>query len=184
MKRCPSLVPCTGSTGKCKGGNGVKHFQRMGNWRQALLRVMGWFHCGWIIALYYATAYRIFQGDAALPGRFWRGLLVVIPFALADLALQFTRKLWEYLLVSVFLCGLAWLLLGTPVAALPVAAVCFFRARNRLSEELVDSLLDHPSLPLLIAVVPPFLYSAATNGPLLQKLCLIWMAVYLSLIHI
>lgn len=156
----------------------MKHFQRMGNWRQALLRVMGWFHCGWIIALYYATAYRIFQGDAALPGRFWRGLLVVIPFALADLALQFTRKLWEYLLVSVFLCGLAWLLLGTPVAALPVAAVCFFRARNRLSEELVDSLLDHPSLPLLIAVVPPFLYSAATNGPLLQKLCLIWMAVY------
>lgn len=178
MKRCPNLVPCTGSIGKCKGGNGVKHFQRMGNWRQALLRVMGWFHCGWIIALYYATAYRIFQGDAALPGRFWRGLLVVIPFALADLALQFTRKLWEYLLVSVFLCGLAWLLLGTPVAALPVAAVCFFRARNRLSEELVDSLLDHPSLPLLIAVVPPFLYSAAANGPLLQKLCLIWMAVY------
>ena len=93
MKRCPSLVPCTGSTGKCKGGNGVKHFQGMGNWRQALLRVMGWFHCGWIIALYYATAYRVIQGDAALPGRFWRGLLVVIPFALADLALQFTRKL-------------------------------------------------------------------------------------------
>lgn len=159
----------------------MKLMERLGGWRQILLRCMGWLHCGLIIALFYAAVLRVAQGEEVLPGAMWRGLLVVIPLAVVDLGGEFCRKLWQFTLVSLVACGLTWLLLGYLVAAVPVAVVCFFRGKNRLSEEPVESMLDRPHLPLVLVAVLPFLYSALGGGAKLQKLCLIWAVVYLLL---
>ena len=159
----------------------MSFLKSLGNWRQITLRAMGWFHIGWVYALYYAGIYQVVLGDQELPWRLWWGLLSVIPLALADLGTEVFRRLWQYLLWSLAVCGLAWLLLGTPLAAVPLALVCFFRGKNQLSEELVESVLDRPSIPIVLAAVPPFFYSAICDAPLLQKLSLIWAALYLLL---
>lgn len=159
----------------------MKLINSLGGWRQVLLRAMGWLHCGLIYALYFAAVVRFVQGEEALLGAFFRGLLSVIPFALADLGSQYIRKLWKFLLASVVICGVAWPLLGHPAAMIPVAVVCFFRARNGLSEEPVDSVLDRPVAPLVLVGIVPFVYSAVSGGALLQKLCWVWAAVYLLL---
>lgn len=159
----------------------MSFLKSLGNWRQITLRAMGWFHIGWVYALYYAGIYQVVLGDQELPWRLWWGLLSVIPLALADLGTEVFRRLWQYLLWSLAVCGLAWLLLGTPLDAVPLALVCFFRGKNQLSEEPVESVLDRPSIPIVLAAVPPFFYSAIGDAPLLQKLSLIWAALYLLL---
>ena len=45
----------------------------------------------------------------------------------------------------------------------------------------MESVLDRPSIPIVLAAVPPFFYSAIGDAPLLQKLSLIWAALYLLL---
>ena len=159
----------------------MKQIQKLGNWRQLLSRAMGWLHCALIYALFYGTAYRFLEGDSALPGRMWWGLLSILPLAAADMGTQVCGKLVLYLPWSLACCGLAWLLLGHPAAAVPVALVCFFRGKNRLSEEPVESMMDRPSPPLTALALAPFFYSALDGSPLLQKLSLIWAALYLLL---
>lgn len=159
----------------------MKRLDRFGGWRQLLLRSMGWVHCGMIVALYYGSILQVIEGDSVLPQAVWRGMLVVVPLAAADFAGELCRKLWQFALVSLAACGLAWALLGYPLAAAPVAVVCFFRGKNRLSEEPVESLLDRPHVSFVLAAVVPFFYSALGGGPLLQKISLVWAACYLLL---
>lgn len=159
----------------------MKWIRRLGNWRQLVMRTIGWLHCAMIYALFYCAVFRLLQGEETLRWTMWRGLLSIIPLAVADLAGEFCRKLWQFSLVSLGACGLAWVLLGHPATALPIAVVCFFRGKNRLSEEPVESMLDRPQLPLVLVVLLPFFYSALGGGPSLQKVCLIWAALYVLL---
>ena len=159
----------------------MKVIRRLGGWRELLLRTMGWLHCALLVALYYGTVLRVILGEESLSWSLWRAMLLVIPFAVVDFAEEFSRKMWQFLAAGLGACGLAWLLLGYPLAAAPVAVVCFFRGKNRLSEDPVESLLDAPRLALVLVVLPPFLYSAMNGGARLQKVCFLWAAVYLLL---
>ena len=152
-----------------------------GNWRQWAMRAMGWLHLALPLALYGCALSRLLSGDQGLGAVYLRGLLVVIPVALLDLAAQRIPALWQFLLASLGLCGLGWLLTGTPLAMIPLFLFAFFRARNRLSETPVDSLMDAPRLPLVLVFVPVFLYSAFTQGDFLQRLCWVTALVYLLL---
>ena len=160
----------------------MKQIQKLGNWRQLLSRAMGWLHCAMIYALFYGTAYRFLEGDSALPGRMWWGLLShPAPGGSGIWAPRCAASWCSTCPWSLACCGLAWLLLGHPAAAVPVALVCFFRGKNRLSEEPVESMMDRPSPPLTALALAPFFYSALDGSPLLQKLSLIWAALYLLL---
>lgn len=159
----------------------MKLIRRLGGWRELLLRAMGWLHCALLVALYYGTILRVILGEESLSWSVWRGLLIAIPFAAVDFAGEFSRKMWQFLLVGLASCGLAWLLLGYPLAAVPVVVVCFFRGRNRIAEDPVESALDAPHLPLVLAVLLPFVYSAMSGGARLQKVCFLWAAAYLLL---
>ena len=152
-----------------------------GNWRQWAMQAMGWLHLALPLALYGCALSRLLSGDQGLGVVYLRGLLVVIPVALLDLAAQRIPALWQFLLASLGLCGLGWLLTGTPLAMIPLFLFAFFRARNRLSETPVDSLMDAPRLPLVLVFVPVFLYSAFTQGDFLQRLCWVTALVYLLL---
>ena len=83
----------------------MKQIQKLGNWRQLLSRAMGWLHCALIYALFYGTAYRFLEGDSALPGRMWWGLLSILPLAAADMGTQVCGKLVLYLPCSLACCG-------------------------------------------------------------------------------
>ena len=152
-----------------------------GNWRQWAMRAMGWLHLALPLALYGCALSRLLSGDQGLGAVYLRGLLVAVPAALLDLAAQRIPALWQFLLASLGLCGLGWLLTGTPLAMIPLFLFAFFRARNRLSETPVDSLMDAPRLPLVLVFVPVFLYSAFTQGDFLQRLCWVTALVYLLL---
>ena len=71
----------------------MSFLKSLGNWRQITLRAMGWFHIGWVYALFYAGIYQVVLGDQEIPWRLWWGLLSVIPLALADLGTEVFRRL-------------------------------------------------------------------------------------------
>ena len=152
-----------------------------GNWRQWAMRAMGWLHLALPLALAGCTFYRFLHGGDDLGGVYLRGLLVVIPVALLDLAAQRIPTLWQFLLAGLGICGLTWLLTGVPYPMLPVFLLAFFRARNRLSETPVDSLMDRPCLPMMLVFALAFFYSALTQGDFLQRLCWVTALVYLLL---
>lgn len=151
------------------------------NKRQGLLRLFGWLHCALLLGCFYAAVVRITEGEDALPGAYLRSFLFVVPLALADFAAERVPALWQFGLVSLGITGLSWLLLGHIWAAVPVLVVCVMRARNRMSEEAVDSLMDSPRIPVVLLLVIPFFYSALGGGPLLQRLTLLSAALYLLL---
>lgn len=151
------------------------------NWRWGLMRFSGWLHCTLIFAVFFAGIVRIVRGEEVLWGSYLRGLLYIIPLALADIAGEKVPALWQYLLVSIAICAVTWGLIGTPFGIIPVGVVCFFRGKNRLSEEPVDSIFDKPVIPGVAAFLIPFIYSAISGGPSLQKLTFINMALYLLL---
>lgn len=159
----------------------MKRLTDLGTWRQWVLRALGWCHCGLLYLLYYGLLLWIFQGGGALPLGLWRGLLALLPLALADVGALLCRKLWQFSLLSLALCGLTWLLLSHPAAIAPLALVCLLRGKNSLSEDPVDSALDRPLLPAAALFLAPFLYSAVMGEPWLQKASLVWAAVYLLL---
>lgn len=154
---------------------------KQGNHRQGLLRLFGWLHGTLLISLYFGAVMRFVQGEEALPGACLRGLLFLFPLAAADIAARKLPALWQFLLAALADGALAWLLLGTPYAAVPVLLVCFFRARNRLAEEPVESVLDVPRAPGTLLFLLPFFYSALGGGALLQRLTLLAAALYLLL---
>lgn len=152
-----------------------------GNWRQWAMRAMGWLHLALPLALAGCTFYRFLHGGDDLGGVYLRGLLVVIPVALLDLAAQRIPTLWQFLLAGLGICGLTWLLTGVPYPMLPVFLLAFFRGKNRLSETPVDSAMDRPCLPALLVPGAVFFYSALTQGEYLQRLCWLTALVYLLL---
>ena len=164
----------------------MKRMHWFGGWRRLLLQALGWVHCAMLYGLFYGMVFQILQGDGVLPGRLWWGLLSVIPIAAADIGARLCASrpgggLLQYLPWSLLCCLIAWPLLGHPAAMIPVAAVCFFRGKNSLSEEPVDSLMDRPTPVLAAAALIPFVYSAICGSPALQRLSLIWAALYLLL---
>ena len=159
----------------------MKVIRWFGGWRPLVLRALGWLQFSMIYALFYGTVYQVIQGDAALPQRVWWGMLSVIPIALADVGAQLCPGLLQYLPWSLGCCLVAWPLLGNPVAVIPVALVCFFRGKNSLSEDPVESMMDKPTPALAAVALAPFFYSALAGSPLLQRITLIWTALYLLL---
>lgn len=149
------------------------------NKRQMLLWALGLLHCSLILASYTAALARLFSGEAVLPAAWFRGFLFLFPLAGAEIAARCIPSLWGFTAFSLGNGGFSWLLLGTPWAALPILAVCFFRGKNRLSQEPADSLLDHPHPALVLCFSLPFFYSALGGGAFLQKLTLCTAALYL-----
>ena len=151
------------------------------NWRQWVMRAMGWVQLALPLALAGCTFYRFLHGGEDLGGVYLRGLLVVLPAALVDLAAERLPALWQFILAGLAICGLTWLLIGVPYPMLPVFLLAFFRGKNRLSETPVDSAMDRPCLPVLLVPGVVFIYSALTQGEYLQRLCWLTALVYLLL---
>ena len=105
----------------------MKRLTDLGTWRQWVLRALGWCHCGLLYLLYYGLLLWIFQGGGALPLGLWRGLLALLPLALADVGALLCRKLWQFSLLSLALCGLTWLLLGHHYQR---AGICLYSERH------------------------------------------------------
>lgn len=164
------------------------------NARVFLLRLLGRLHCAVLVAICCAALFTLFhQKDIAaefasiFPNlaaiypleAYLRGLLFAVPIAASFYAVRLCPKLWQFLLCSVVLCGLSWLLLGHPFGALLTALCCFFRARKRLAEEVDESNLDKPNFLGFAAFAVTFLISAAMGDALLQRLTVFSAAIYL-----
>lgn len=158
----------------------IQWVRDMGNGRQWLLRAMGWLHCGLLYSLYYGAVLRFLFGEEVLPGAVLRGLWTLPLLAAADLLAQVCRRTWQYILCALGLCALGAVLLGHWTGALPLALACLFRGEDRLREEPHVSALDRPTLPACALFLLPLLYTVAGKGGFaLQKLTLLWAALYL-----
>lgn len=164
--------------------------------RVVLLRILGRLHCAVLAAIGCAALFTlIHQKDIAaefaslFPSlaaiqpleAYLRGLLFAIPVAASYYAVRLCPKLWQFVLCSVALCGLSWLLLGHFFGAVLTALCCFFRARKRLSEEAGESGLDQPNFLGFSAFAVAFLISAVMGDALLQRLSVFSTVVYLLL---
>lgn len=159
-------------------GSKIKRLCSVNSLREVLLLLLGWCATALLLAVGFACIWRLFGTEQEVTGHFLRGLLFFLPLSLSYLAAYGLRRLWQYLLCSLVLCGLCWVLLGTPFAMLPLALFSFLRGRNRLEEEPQESVLDTPALPLTFFFVLPFLCSAVMDSPVLQKLSLVAAALY------
>lgn len=154
------------------------------NGRVLLLRILARLHCGLLVAALCATAFELL-GRAELIEPvdilpfYLRGLLFGIPVALSYYAAERLPALWQFLLASLLISGLSWLLLGHPGGAAMAALICLFRLRNRLSEETVRSALDAPSFFCLLPFFIPFSLSAVYGMPMLQRLSVLSAVLYL-----
>lgn len=164
------------------------------NYRTVVFRVLGRLHTTLLVAICCATLFAMLQQkDIAeelqtllprlatiTPQRaFWQGLWFALPLSLSYYAVNFCKKIWQFVLCAIALCALAWLLLGHPVGAILLAVFCFFRARRRLLEEPGDSALDVPSLWGLLAFALSFFISSFMGQPVLQRLSVGSAVVYL-----
>lgn len=152
-----------------------------GNGRILLMRFLSRFHCALITAIAYAMVMNIIQGEGVELRVYLRGLLFFIPVLLSFYAARKLPALWQFLLASLAISGISWLLTGTIAGLIAGAVLCFFRGRSRLSEEREESAFDTPHLAVLLVFLIPFLYSAGTGQTLLQKLSVFSAALYLLL---
>lgn len=153
--------------------------------REQLLHALAWLHCGLLAGMLFALAFdalglvglqRHSSGEA-----FFRGILFAVPTALCYYAIRRLPSLWQFLLASLLLCGLAWLLTGHPGGAALMALMCLFRLRARLAEEEEGprvSYFDHPTYFTLLVFLAAFLFSAVLGLPALQRLSLLGAALY------
>lgn len=155
-------------------------------WRQPILRLLGRIHCGLLAGIAFGALFDLLHGFGLAVSTaqiaFLRGLLFAIPAALSSYAAKRLRALWQYLLASLGLCALGWLLLGHIGGALLTGLLCVLRARARLAEEEdgpVQSLFDFPSFPGLGLFALCFVLSAAIGLPALQRLSVIAGVLYL-----
>lgn len=166
------------------------------NIRIFLLRLLGRLHCALLVAMACCAVFTLFhQKDMAaeletmFPSlltispleAYLRGLLFAIPVALSYYAVRICPRLWQFLLCSIGLCAITWLLLGHPIGVVVTALCCFMRARKRLAEELDESAFDKPELLAFIVFALTFLISAIMGEVLLQRLSVFSAAVYLLL---
>ena len=172
----------------------AKRIRLYPNIRTFLLRLLGRLHCALLVAMGCCTLFTLLhQKDIAeelgtlLPNlliigpmeAYLRGLLFAIPVALSFYAIRICPRLWQFLLCSIGLCAITWLLLGHPVGMVVTALCCFMRARKRLAEEIDESAFDKPDLLGLVLFAAIFLLSAIMGEVLLQKVSVFSAAVYL-----
>lgn len=149
--------------------------------RVLLLRLMGRIHCAIPVAILYAAVCTLFQGDQVVLPAFCRGMLFAIPAALSFYAGERLPNLWQFLLASLLISGLFWLLLGNVAGLALGGTLCFFRGRARLQEVKEESFFDMPHWLMLLLFPFPFLFSAALKLPTLQRLSGFCAAFYLLL---
>lgn len=157
------------------------------NGRTLLLRLLARLHCGLIAAGVCVMAFELLELTELVKGVdsvtvYWRALLFGIPVALSYYAAEKLPALWQFLLASLLISGLSWLLLGHPGGAAMAAAVCFFRLRGRLSEEKFRSAFDAPSFFGFLVFFAAFCLSAAYGRPVLQKLSVLSAVLYLLIL--
>lgn len=153
--------------------------------RTLILRTLAWLHCGLLAGILFAVAFEALglvgfsnYGDGRA---FFRGLLFAIPAALCYHAVKRLPSLWQFLLASLLLCGLAWLLTGHAGGAVLTALMCIFRLRARLAEEEDGprrSYFDCPTYFTLLAFLAAFLFSGVVGLPGLQKISLLGAVLY------
>ncbi len=157
--------------------------------RSAALLALGWLHWAMLVAIIFAMFFDMLYGLAELElmspqAAFFRGLLFAIPTGLSWFAIKRIRSFMLFLLASLGLSGLSWLLVGHPGGALIMFVMCLIRMRTRLAEGeegAVRSLFDTPSLFGLCVFVLLFLFSAgvADGLPRLQWLTVLGAVLYL-----
>ncbi len=154
--------------------------------RQILLHFLGRIHCGLLSGIIFGALFDLLCsfGVTTLTAyaAFYRGCLFAIPAALSFYAVRKLKALWKYLLASIGICVLAWILLGHLGGFILTALLCVLRARARLAEEeegSVRSLFDYPVFPALGLFVFCFFLSAVVGLPQLQKLSIFGGIVYL-----
>lgn len=154
---------------------------------QILLRALARLHCGLVAGILFAFGFSVLQQFDiyySLTVAFFRGLLFALPAGLSYYAAKRTRTLWQYLLASLLLCGLSFLLTGHLGGVILTVLMCFFRGRNRLAEEEEGptlSFFDFPNYPSLSVFAAAFVYSAFIGFPTLQRLALVSGMLYLIL---
>lgn len=157
------------------------------NGRVLLLRFLARLHCGLLAAeicvlvLNLLGLVELTEGVEILPV-YLRGLLFGIPVALSYYAAEKLPALWQFLLASLLISGLSWLLLGHPGGAAMAAFVCLFRLRGRLSEEKTRSALDAPSFFGFLPFLVSFCFSAVYTMPALQRLSVFSAVLYLLIL--
>ena len=153
--------------------------------RHLILRLLARLHCGLIAGILFAAAFAsisllgisYFSPEAA----YWRGTLFAIPTALCYYAVKRLPAMWQFLLASVLLCGLSWVLTGHPGGPALMALMCLFRAKVRLQEAdgpPVGSFFDGPTYWVLLLFAGAFVLSAGMGLPSLQRLSLFGGALY------
>lgn len=162
--------------------------------RTLLLRLLSRLHCALLMAplcvlafdfLRTTTLTDLSEGplltltDSQLVILYLRALLFAVPVVLSWYAARDLKYLWQYLLASLLISALTWLLMGHPGGAVLGVLVCFFRGRARLSETQERSILDSPHYLALLVFLLPFLLSAVNGLPVTQRLSLISAALYL-----
>ncbi len=154
-----------------------------------ILRALAWLHCGLVAAVLFCALFSCVQMAAPTSflspaAAFWRGILFALPAGLCYHAVKRLPHLWQFLLASLLLCGLSWLLAGQPLGAGLMALMCLFRLRARLAEEDEGpqaSLFDQPAYPFLGLFAAAYLLSALLDLIVLQKLSLLGSVLYLLL---
>lgn len=151
------------------------------------MRLLARLHCGLIVACVLAAAFDALSltglvGEVSVVAVYLRGLLFGVSVALSYYAAERLSALWQFLLASVVLCGLSWLMLGNPIGAVMAAIVCFFRLRVRLSEEKEKSAFEEPNFVCLIPFALSFCLSAVYELPLSQKLSVFSAVMYLLVV--
>ncbi len=150
--------------------------------RQLLLAVFPWLHVGMIIAPLFAyAAFYIWEKD--IVPAYFLGLSVVLPVALTRLAILKVKNLFVYIIISLVLSGL-WFLMNPILGALVLlVAVIRLAGRFRSGNKTV---FDSPHYAGLAAFVLPFVFSAADDLPSLQFIALLSALCYgfMTLVYI
>lgn len=153
------------------------------NGRVLLLRLLARLHCGLIAANVCVMAFELLrlmglsEVSALLPV-YLRGLLFGIPVALSFYAAKKLPSLWQFLLASLLISGVSWLLLGHPGGAVMAAVVCFFRIHGRLSDEGRRSAFEAPNAFVFVLFLAEFFFSAAYRLSGLQRVSIISAVLY------
>lgn len=156
--------------------------------RQLALRLLARVHCGLVAGILFALLFGVLNHfrltNHSVYAAFFRGLLFAVPAELSYEFVRRTKALWQFLLISVLLCGLSFLLTGHAGGVVLTALLCLFRVRARLAEEdegPTRSLFDFPTYPFLFLFAAAFADSALTAYPPLQKLSIVSAVCYFLL---
>ncbi len=150
--------------------------------RQLLLAVFPWLHVGFIAAPLFAyAAFYIWEKD--IVPAYFLGLSVVFPVAVTRLAILKIKNFFIYIIISLALSGL-WFLINPLLGAL-VLLIALVRLAGRFRSGN-KTVFDSPHYAGLAAFVLPFVFSAADDLPSLQFIALLSALCYgfMTLVYI